>query len=376
MGTPETPLVKLLSIEPLADIAGVPNGTDLDITAMGIPATVKIVTEDPTITEALVAWNLQTLADGTTYDKTLKTEQNFAITGIVMLPENVDANNVSLEVKILVTVQGENQCATPEFSLPDGEYTSNQTLEIVNIPSGVTVYYTLDGSDPTTSNTKYVSAIKLDGTEGQSVSYVVKAIAVQDGKEQSSIKKATYTITLSAQEEEEKEEEKEDEKEEEVVKPDTGTNKPVFDESDIIKNPSSNNSKPSTTKPTTSQSTTSTSNSSKVESSVTETPVLDESDIVSDPKDKEQSEFDVDAWMESEQIPTEINDSTEETDVEDSGNSDEPEKVEESKDDKNSRLPIYAAVAGTIAVAGGAAFFFLKHRKRKLSALRNKNFSQ
>lgn len=360
------PLVKLLSIEQPADVTGVPNGTELDVAAMGLPTTVKITTEDATLTEASVAWNLQTLAEGTTYDKTIKEQQIFAVTGIVMLPENVDANNISLDVKIHVTVQGDNQCATPEFSLPEGEYTTNQTLEIVNIPSGVTVYYTLDGSDPTTASTKYTTSIKLDGTEEQSVKYVVKAIAVQEGKEQSSIKKGTYTIVIAAPEEPEKEEElkPEEEVKPEEETPNTGINKPVFDESDIVK--PSNNNKPNVTKPTTTQTTVSNNNSSKEESLVTETPVLDESDIVSDPKDKEQVEFDADAWMDSEGIPTENNNSTEADNVENTKIPDEPEKLEESEEDKPSQLPLYVAVAvGATAVVGGFVFYFLKLRKRK-----------
>ena len=144
----------------------------------------------------------------------------------------------------------------------------------------------------------------------------------------------------------------------------TGINKPVFDESDIVK--PSNNNKPNVTKPTTTQTAVSNNNSSKEESLVTETPVLDESDIVSDPKDKEQVEFDADAWMDSEGIPTENNNSTEADDVENTKIPDEPEKLEESEEDKPSQLPLYVAVAvGTTAVVGGIIFYFLKLRKRK-----------
>ena len=381
------PMVKLLAIEQPADVTGIPNGTDLDVAAMGLPTTVKITTEDTAISTASVVWNLQTLADGTTYDKTLNTQQTFAITGIVMLPENIEPNNVSLEVKIHVTVQGDNQCATPEFSLPEGEYTTNQILEMVNIPSEATIYYTLDGSDPTTSSTKYTTPIKMDGMEGQSVKYVVKAIAVQEGKEQSSIKKGTYTITISAEEEPEEEQQEPAEKPEEKPekkpeeKPDTGTDKPVFDESDIVEKPSNNNSsnnsssKPVATKPTTSKPATVIDNSSKTDTSVPKTPVLDQSDIVTDPKDKEEIEIDMD-WLDPALISSENSNATESADIAETINQndeskntdklDETVKIEENKKDKTNKLPLYAAAAaGTTAAAGGAGFYFLRFRKRK-----------
>ena len=177
--------------------------------------------------------------------------------------------------------------------------------------------------------------------------------------------------------------------EEEVDKPDTGTDKPVFDESDIVQQPSDNNSstsnkpttsesttnKPTTTKPTTSQ-TTVTEDSSKTNSSVSEIPVLDESDIVSDPQDKEEIEVDMD-WLSPEVIASENSNTVEnssiaesqEQNVDDSRNansSEKTEKIDEKKNEKTNKLPLYAAAAaGTTAAAGGASVFVFKFRKRK-----------
>lgn len=78
------------------------------------------------------------------------------------------------------------QLAAPTFSPAGGEYTSAQNVTI-STADGATIYYTTDGTDPTTSSTKYESAITVSKTT------TIKAIAVKDGHT-SSIASATYTL--------------------------------------------------------------------------------------------------------------------------------------------------------------------------------------
>ncbi|MDD5818646.1 MAG: chitobiase/beta-hexosaminidase C-terminal domain-containing protein, partial [bacterium] len=74
----------------------------------------------------------------------------------------------------------------PTFSPEGGEITSAQNVTI-SAANGATIYYTTDGTDPTTSSTKYESAITVSKTT------TIKAIAVKDGHT-SSIASATYTL--------------------------------------------------------------------------------------------------------------------------------------------------------------------------------------
>ena len=78
--------------------------------------------------------------------------------------------------------------STPVFSLESGSYDTSQSVTISST-AGATIYYTTDGSDPTTSSAVYSGAIALE-EEG---TYTIKAIAVNDYGT-SSVATAEYTI--------------------------------------------------------------------------------------------------------------------------------------------------------------------------------------
>jgi uncharacterized repeat protein (TIGR03803 family) len=82
--------------------------------------------------------------------------------------------------------------ATPTFSPAAGPYSSAQSVTITDTTSGATIYYTTNGTTPTTSSTKYTSAITVSSTE------TIEAIAVASGYTNSAVATATYTITLPA----------------------------------------------------------------------------------------------------------------------------------------------------------------------------------
>ena len=57
------------------------------------------------------------------------------------------------------------------LSVPSGFYDQSFSLEI-NVPSGTTVYYTLDSSDPTVESEKYTEPIKIKNVSGSNYTYV------------------------------------------------------------------------------------------------------------------------------------------------------------------------------------------------------------
>ena len=79
--------------------------------------------------------------------------------------------------------------ATPTFSVDGGTYTSVQSVTISCATGGATIYYTTDGTDPTSSSTEYTSAVSIDH------SCTLKAIAIK-GDDESNVASAAYTINL------------------------------------------------------------------------------------------------------------------------------------------------------------------------------------
>ena len=79
----------------------------------------------------------------------------------------------------------------PEFSLPGGIYDTIVTVELSCATSGAMIFYTLDGSDPTTGSTPYGGTpIVVDETSA------IKAIAVKPGWNNSNVAEANYVSTV------------------------------------------------------------------------------------------------------------------------------------------------------------------------------------
>jgi len=76
----------------------------------------------------------------------------------------------------------------PSFSPAAGTYTSAQSITISDAVAGATIYYTTDGSTPTTSSSVYTHPITVSSTE------TVKAMAVAAGDTNSGVASAAYTI--------------------------------------------------------------------------------------------------------------------------------------------------------------------------------------
>ncbi|HUJ80361.1 MAG TPA: chitobiase/beta-hexosaminidase C-terminal domain-containing protein, partial [Candidatus Acidoferrales bacterium] len=86
----------------------------------------------------------------------------------------------------------ETPAATPTFSPAPGTYASAQQVTISDSTNRPTIYYTTDGSTPTTSSTKYSGAITVSATT------TIKAIATANGFLTSAVATGTYTIETAA----------------------------------------------------------------------------------------------------------------------------------------------------------------------------------
>jgi hypothetical protein len=84
-----------------------------------------------------------------------------------------------------------NKVATPNFTPAGGTYATDSTVDITCSTAGATIHYTIDGSDPTTSDAVFGSAILV---AGHTTSMTIKALAVKAAMNESDIASHAYTI--------------------------------------------------------------------------------------------------------------------------------------------------------------------------------------
>ena len=81
------------------------------------------------------------------------------------------------------TGSGSGSVETPTFSPAAGHYNTAQNITITTTTSGANVYYTTNGSNPTTSSTTYSTAVHIWSLAGKTI----KAFATKSGLTDSSV---------------------------------------------------------------------------------------------------------------------------------------------------------------------------------------------
>lgn len=101
-----------------------------------------------------------------------------------------DIDNISMsgETMYLVVALAFSQVSTPVFTPAAGAYDAPIAVSLACDTSGAAIYYTLDGSEPTTASLRYQGPFTI------TVSTVVRARAFRNGMLESAIASASYTI--------------------------------------------------------------------------------------------------------------------------------------------------------------------------------------
>lgn len=196
---PATAKDRLISITTPQAIT-VANGTAYS--DMNLPEQVNIVTEGNTVSSASVTWNTTTPAGGS-YEPSELTEQTVILTGTVTCPDSIDDNGIPLTTTITITISAAGIVGAPTANPTAGTYAENQSVTFTSSTEGATIYYTTDGSEPTITGgvpagttAQYTAPIAVTGTEGESITTTIKAIAVKDRMQNSSVETFTYTIQI------------------------------------------------------------------------------------------------------------------------------------------------------------------------------------
>lgn len=153
------------------DLRAYKNAT-FTLTAKGNNIT-SIVIKGAKITNTLMSFN------SGAYDKGTWTGSSASVVITILGTVNFDS--------FVVTTISASGVASPVFAPAGGEFYSAQNVELTCPTEGATIYYTTDGSAPSTASTPYTAPIAVSATT------TIKAIASKGGVN-SDVAEATYTI--------------------------------------------------------------------------------------------------------------------------------------------------------------------------------------
>lgn len=100
----------------------------------------------------------------------------------------IGCSSGSSDDPVMPPVSGKQTVATPAFSVTSGAVNSGTEVTITCATGDAKIYYTTDGTVPTAESTAYTEAISVTPP------MTLKAIAVKDGMNNSSVASASYTI--------------------------------------------------------------------------------------------------------------------------------------------------------------------------------------
>ena len=131
-----------------------------------------------------------------TIDGTTPTPASTRYTGPIAVPRSTTIRAMAVATGMansaVASVTYTLQAATPTFNPAGGSYLLPQFVTISDASPNVTIYYTTDGSTPTTSSTQYTGSAIFVGLG----TTTIRAIAVAPGWSQSAVASATYRIGL------------------------------------------------------------------------------------------------------------------------------------------------------------------------------------
>lgn len=183
----DRPLYSTLTLEDDISKVVVTNGTaSLTVNSMTLIVSSKSDFSSPTSTVS----GTFTANNTTTFDRPTGADWSNKYFKIVYnVTTSGDKNQFAQFVKAeFYKASSVSNCVAPTFSPAAGTFTSAQNVTISCETSGATIYYTIDGSTPTTSSSVYSSAIPVSQTT------TIKAFAAASGYNNSIVASATYTI--------------------------------------------------------------------------------------------------------------------------------------------------------------------------------------
>jgi hypothetical protein len=139
-----------------------------------------------------------TAAGGDTYTFDFGTYADFTTVNYTITATAETATGVETNARLngSFVVESATQAAPVVFSPASGTYENQVVVSMSSVTPDAMIYYTTDGSEPTSTSTLYEGAVTLDQT-GETT--VVKAIATKENMTDSPVTMASYQIDLVAE---------------------------------------------------------------------------------------------------------------------------------------------------------------------------------
>ena len=175
-----------LGISTNTPLPGAVNGTAYSVTFTATNATAPLTWSIVSLFGSLNLWPINS-STGVMALTPTHTETD------TLMVQVIDGTGAAAQKLVTITVAASalTPAATPTFSPVAGTYATAQTVTISCTTPSSSIFYTTNGSTPTTSSTPYTTPITVSTTQ------TVQAIATAAGFSQSAVGSAAYTITTS-----------------------------------------------------------------------------------------------------------------------------------------------------------------------------------
>ncbi|HEX7599904.1 MAG TPA: chitobiase/beta-hexosaminidase C-terminal domain-containing protein, partial [Polyangia bacterium] len=160
----------------------IPSGT------YGSAQLVTVTDSNPNATIRYTVDGSDPTATSAAYTMPISVSTTMTVKAVATLTGMVD----SLVSSAKYTIQTLVPAATPTFSPVAGTYAGAQDVTIATTTAGAEIYYSLDGTDPTQSSSRYATPVRIAN------STVLKARAYATGMAPSAVASAAYSITAPA----------------------------------------------------------------------------------------------------------------------------------------------------------------------------------
>ena len=186
----------LAEVKPLDPISGLSHDqANTEGVQNALPSTVKILTDNGMELDAEVEWKSIQKTDGGGLEAS-----TWEAKGTVKLPPGVDnRNNVSLEVSTTVSVNAADAVSSPTASVESGTYLADQYVTLQTDTEGATIYYTLNGDDPSDPDSERFtydgSEIEIRRENAKDGKIMLQAYAVKDDMYDSMVAAYEYSFT-------------------------------------------------------------------------------------------------------------------------------------------------------------------------------------